>query len=66
MRCLNHNINKKVTVELHALKVLMNSEPFRFLILMTPVTETNKHVHGWWMQRRTSLVDDVFGRTVNR
>jgi len=24
MRCLNHNINKKVTVELHALKVLMN------------------------------------------
>jgi len=24
MRCLNYNINKKVTVELHALKVLMN------------------------------------------
>jgi len=24
MRYLNHNINKKVTVELHALKVLMN------------------------------------------
>jgi len=24
MRCLNHNINKKVSVELHALKVLMN------------------------------------------
>jgi len=24
MRCLNHNINKKVTVELYALKVLMN------------------------------------------
>jgi len=24
MSCLNHNINKKVTVELHALKVLMN------------------------------------------
>jgi len=24
MRRLNHNINKKVTVELHALKVLMN------------------------------------------
>jgi len=24
MRCLNHNINKKITVELHALKVLMN------------------------------------------
>jgi len=24
MRCLNHNISKKVTVELHALKVLMN------------------------------------------
>jgi len=24
MRCLSHNINKKVTVELHALKVLMN------------------------------------------
>jgi len=24
MRCSNHNINKKVTVELHVLKVLMN------------------------------------------
>jgi len=24
MCCLNHNINKKVTVELYALKVLMN------------------------------------------
>jgi len=24
MRCLNHNINKKVTVELYALKVLTN------------------------------------------
>jgi len=24
MHCLNHNINKEVTVELHALKVLMN------------------------------------------
>jgi len=33
---------------------------------MTPVLETNKHVHGWWIQRRMSLVDDVSGRTVNR
>jgi len=24
MHCLNHNINKKVTVELYALKVLIN------------------------------------------
>jgi len=31
-------------------------------MLMTPVTETNKHVHGWWIQRRMSLVD-VSGRT---
>jgi len=28
-------------------------------MLMTPVPETNKHVHSWWIQRRTSLVDDV-------
>jgi len=32
-------------------------------MLMTPVLETNKHVHGWWIQRRTSLVDDVSSRT---
>jgi len=35
-------------------------------MLMTPVPETNKHVHSWWIQWRTSLVDDVSGRTVNR
>jgi len=35
-------------------------------MLMTPVPETNKHVQCWWIQRRTSLVDDVSGRTVNR
>jgi len=35
-------------------------------MLMTAVPETNKHVHGWRIQRRTSLVDDVSGRTVNR
>jgi len=34
-------------------------------MLMTPVPETNKHVHGWWIQQWTSLVDDVAGRTVN-
>jgi len=31
-------------------------------MLMTPVTETNKHVHSWWIQQRTSLVDHVSGR----
>jgi len=35
-------------------------------MLMTPVPETKKHVHEWWIQRRTSLVDNVSGRTVNR